>query len=266
MRDVLQALAAGEITIEEAHRRLNLYAIQQVGGIANLDTGRMTRTGKPEIVRCAGKPVEQAIELALPFLDEPGVVALSGATATHETALRAARPNTQIHFEPTAGVLIARDPEKSQPRPIGTTAIVTAGASDMPIALQTQLIAEMLGVETTVWSDIGISGLHRLFPALEAVVELDPDVVVVIAGQEGGLAPVVAGILDVPIIAVPTSTGTGYGGEGIGALSTMLQSCSLGLAVVNIDNGIAAGVMAATIVRRATRNRESPATYSPPAT
>ena len=254
MRDILQALANGEITTQEAQRRLNLHAIQEVGDLANLDLGRMARTGKPEIVRCAGKSVEQAVRLALPFLEEPGVVALSSASAYHEAAIHAARPDVVIRFEPAAGILIARNPDKPEPKRIGRTAIITAGTSDMPIALQTQLIAEMLGVETTLHSDVGISGLHRLFPVLQEVVETDPDVVVVIAGQEGGLAPVAAGLLDLPIIAVPTSTGTGYGGEGLGALSTMLQSCSLGLAVVNIDNGIAAGVMAATIARRANRS------------
>jgi len=253
VRDILQALAGGEITVDEAQHRLNLYAIGEVGDVANLDLGRMSRTGKPEIVRCAGKSVDQAVQLALPFLEEPGVVALSSASADHEAAIRAARPDALIRFEPSAGILIVRNPDKPEPERIGRTAIITAGTSDMPIALQTQLIAEMLGVETALHTDVGISGLHRLFPVLQEVVESDPDVVVVIAGQEGGLAPVAAGLLDLPIIAVPTSTGTGYGGEGVGALSTMLQSCSLGLAVVNIDNGIAAGVMAATIARRANR-------------
>lgn len=253
MRDILQALAGGEITVDEAQRRLNLYAIGEVGDVANLDLGRMSRTGKPEIVRCAGKSVDQAVRLALPFLEEPGIVALSSASEDHEAAIRAARPDALIRFEPSAGILIARNPDKPEPKRIGRAAIITAGTSDMPIALQTQLIAEMLGVETALHTDVGISGLHRLFPVLQKVVESDPDVVVVIAGQEGGLAPVAAGLLDLPIIAVPTSTGTGYGGEGVGALSTMLQSCSLGLAVVNIDNGIAAGVMAATIARSANR-------------
>ena len=255
MRDILQAVANGEVSIDEAQRRLNLHALHEVGAMANLDIGRITRSGKPEIVRCAGKSVEQAVALALPFLDATGVVALSHAAAEHDAALRVARPDALIRFEPEAGVLVARGPDAPEPPRIGRAAIVTAGTSDAPIAMQTKLIAEMLGVETTLHPDVGISGLHRLFPALEAIVESDPDVVVAIAGQEGGLAPVMAGLLDFPIIAVPTSTGTGYGGQGIAALSTMLQSCSLGLAVVNIDNGIAAAVMAATIIRRAARGR-----------
>ena len=111
MRDILQALANGEITTQEAQRRLNLHAIQEVGDLANLDLGRMVRTGKPEIVRCAGKSVEQAVELALPFLDEPGVVALSSATADHEAAIQAARPDAAMRFEPSAGILIARNPD-----------------------------------------------------------------------------------------------------------------------------------------------------------
>ncbi len=254
MRDILSGLAAGEITVDEAQSRLRLHAVREVGSTANLDVGRMARTGKPEIVRCAGKSVDQAIQLAMPLLDEPGVAALSGASSDHAAALQAARPDAHIRFEPSAGIIIARSAGHPEPERIGSAAIITAGTSDMPIALQTQLIAEMLGVDVTVYSDVGISGLHRLFPVLEAVIESDPAVVVVIAGQEGGLAPVVAGLLDLPVIAVPTSTGTGYGGEGLGALSTMLQSCSLGLAVVNIDNGIAAGVMASTIVRRAARH------------
>ena len=254
MRDILDSLAAGEISVEEAQRRLNLHAIAEVGAAANLDLGRLARTGKPEIVRCAGKSVQQAIDLSLPFLEEPGVVALSGAQPEHEAALREHRPDALIRFDEVAGVLIARHPEKAEPESIGSAAIITAGTSDQPIALQAKMIAEMLGADVTLHADVGISGLHRLFPVLQEVVEADPAVVVVIAGQEGGLAPVVAGLLELPIIAVPTSTGTGYGGEGLGALSTMLQSCSLGLAVVNIDNGIAAGVMAATIARRASRS------------
>ena len=93
MRDILQALAGGEITVDEAQRRLNLHVIREVGDFANLDLGRMARTGKPEIVRCAGKSVDQAVELALPFLEQPGVVALSSATADHEAAIHAARPD-----------------------------------------------------------------------------------------------------------------------------------------------------------------------------
>ena len=253
MRDILQALANGDVSVDEAQHRLNLYAVHEMEDMANLDIGRIARLGKPEIIRCAGKSVQQAIALALPFLNDHGVVALSGAEQAHADALLAERPDVDIRFEETARVLIARSPDAPVQARIGKAAIMTAGTSDLPVAMQTQLIAEMLGVETMLRADVGISGLHRLFPALRDIVESDPDVIVVIAGQEGGLAPVVAGLVDLPIIAVPTSTGTGFGGQGMAALSTMLQSCALGLAVVNIDNGIAAGVMAATIARRVSR-------------
>ena len=253
MRDILQSLADGLVSVDEAQRRLNIYAVHEMESVANLDIGRVARLGKPEIIRCAGKSVEQAISLALPFLNEQGVVALSGATQEHWDSLSAERADAGIRFEAAAGILIARSPDAPVPERIGKAAIMTAGTSDLPVAMQTQLIAEMLGVETMLRADIGISGLHRLFPALSDIIEWDPDAIVLIAGQEGGLAPVVAGLVDLPIIAVPTSTGTGFGGQGIAALSTMLQSCALGLAVVNIDNGIAAGVMAATIARRVQR-------------
>ena len=253
MRDILQALADGDVSVDEAQRRLNLYAVHEMEELANLDIGRVARLGKPEIIRCVGKSVQQAIALALPFLNDQGVVALSGAEQAHADALLAERPEVEIRLEEAAQVLIARSPGAPVPARIGKAAIMTAGTSDLPVAMQTQLIAEMLGVETMLRADIGISGLHRLFPALSDIVESDPDVIVVIAGQEGGLAPVVAGLVDLPVIAVPTSTGTGFGGQGMAALSTMLQSCALGLAVVNIDNGIAAGVMAATIARRVRR-------------
>jgi NCAIR mutase (PurE)-related protein len=141
-------------------------------------------------------------------------------------------------------------------------AIITAGTSDIPVARQAQIILEETGCRTHTFWDVGIAGLHRLLPVVEELARLDCDALVVVAGQEGGLAPVLAGLVDLPIIGVPTSTGSGFGGEGISALMTMLQSCSLGIAVVNIDNGIAAGAIASSIARRARRYASS---STPPA-
>ena len=134
--------------------------------------------------------------------------------------------------------------------------IVTAGTSDIPVARQAQIISEELGCTVHTFWDVGVAGLHRLFPVVREVVRLDCDVVIAAAGQEGALAPVLAGLLDLPIIGLPTSTGRGYGGEGVSALMSMLQACSQGIAVVNIDNGIAAGAVASAMARR--RGRAQP--------
>ncbi|MEM2961142.1 MAG: nickel pincer cofactor biosynthesis protein LarB, partial [Candidatus Bathyarchaeia archaeon] len=131
-----------------------------------------------------------------------------------------------------------------------------AGTSDIPIAEEAKLIAEEMGCEVFSIYDVGVAGIHRLFEPLKRMVIEDVDVIVVVAGREGALASVVAGLVDVPIIATPTSVGYGFGDKGLSALTAMLQSCSLGLAVVNIDNGIAAGSIAALIANRAAKFRK----------
>lgn len=253
MRDILQAIADGSLSIDEAEKKLKLHAVHELEGLANLDVSRSARVGRPEIVRCNGKSVAEAISLALPLLDAEGVVVLSDASSEHAQAFAHERPSATVQLEERAGLLVARGPEASIPASIGNVAIVTAGTSDIPIALQVQVIAGVLGADTHLYPDVGISGLHRVFPVVQEIIDADTEVIVVIAGQEGGLAPVLAGLVDIPIIAVPTSTGSGFGGQGLAALSTMLQSCALGMAVVNIDNGIAAGVIASAIARRVAR-------------
>lgn len=255
MRDVLQALATGKLTVEEAEQALKLYAISEIEGVARLDVGRGRRIGLPEIVRCRGKSANEAVALASAILDAADTVILSDAGSEHVRLLSQARPQATLRLEERAGLLVARRPSALPPPLAGSIAIVTAGTSDLPIALQVQVIAETLGARTRLYADAGIAGLHRIFPVVREIIERDDDVVVVIAGQEGALAPVLAGLVDLPIIGVPVSTGTGFGEKGIAALSTMLQSCSLGIAVVNIDNGIAAGAVAAAIARRAGRSK-----------
>jgi NCAIR mutase (PurE)-related protein len=152
-------------------------------------------------------------------------------------------------------LIVARKPGSVEKTRVGRVSIVTAGTSDVPIALQAKVIVETLGAHADLYPDVGISGLHRLFPVVKQILESDPDVIIAIAGQEGGLAPVLAGLVDTPIVGLPTSTGSGFGGEGLGALTTMLQACSMGIAVVNIDNGIAAGVVASSIARRSSRDQ-----------
>ncbi len=251
MRDILQSVADGSLSPKDAEQRLGLFAITQLEGIANLDAGRIRRLGRPEIIRCAGKPVEQAVEMAASLLETEDLVILSGATVDHLSAIRTRSPDGALDFDQQAGLIVWRKLGTQAQTLVGTVSVVTAGTSDIPVARQVQVIAETLGVSTALYPDVGVSGLHRLFPVVRAIAETQPDAVVVVAGQEAGLAPVLAGLIDIPIVGVPTSTGTGFGGQGVGALTTMLQACSLGIAVVNIDNGVAAGVIAASIARRA---------------
>jgi hypothetical protein len=131
-----------------------------------------------------------------------------------------------------------------------TIGIVAAGTSDIGVAEEARLVAEAMGCNSIVSYDVGIAGMHRLFPEIKEMVTKRAGAIVVVAGMEGALASVVASMVDVPVIGVPTSIGYGFGANGVAALASMLQSCTLGLAVVNIDNGVGAGAYAASIARK----------------
>jgi NCAIR mutase (PurE)-related protein len=138
----------------------------------------------------------------------------------------------------------------------GRIGILTAGTSDIPVAEEAKVIAQEMGCTTYVNYDVGVAGIHRLMEPVKQLIENDVDVVVVVAGREGALASVVSGLVDIPVIAVPTSNSYGFGAKGVSTLMAMLQSCSLGLAVVNIDGGVAAGAMATLIANRAAKYRK----------
>jgi NCAIR mutase (PurE)-related protein len=137
----------------------------------------------------------------------------------------------------------------------GKIGLLTAGTSDIPVAEEAKVISEEMGCEVFAAYDLGVAGIHRVLQPLKDLIMKDVDVVVVVAGREGALPSVVAGLVDVPVIAVPTSNSYGFGEKGVGTLMAMLQSCSLGLAVVNIDSGVAAGAMATLIANRAAKFR-----------
>ena len=137
----------------------------------------------------------------------------------------------------------------------GRIGILTAGTSDIPVAEEAKIVAQEMGCTVYSSYDVGVAGLHRLIEPLKQVISNDVDVVIVVAGREGALASVVSGLVDVPVIAVPTSNSYGFGEKGVSALMAMLQSCSLGLAVVNIDSGVAAGAVATLIANRAAKFR-----------
>jgi len=147
------------------------------------------------------------------------------------------------------------DPARPVPATGGRLGVVTAGSSDIPYAEEAMLVARHMGCRVSEVYDVGVAGLHRLFPPLRGLLDEGVDAIVVVAGMDGALPSVVAGLVNVPVIGLPTSTGYGAGGGGIAALLSMLQTCSPGLAVVNIDNGIGAGSMAALIANNAAQAR-----------
>ncbi|MCI0496717.1 MAG: nickel pincer cofactor biosynthesis protein LarB [Thermoplasmata archaeon] len=203
-----------------------------------LDLERELRTGVPEVILAEGKSVDEVVSLAIALHGATGLAIVTRAGP--ELAERLAR-ELPVKYHARARIAVACS--RSAPRePQGTIGILTGGTSDIPVAEEARVMAEALGCRTVVEHDVGVAGLHRLTDALERVGR-EADVLVVVAGREGALAPVVAGLSRQPVIGVPTSSGYGYGGGGEAALMTMLQSCSP-LLTVNVDAGVIAGMMA----------------------
>ena len=252
MRDILAKLARGEIGVEEAERALRLTAIAEVGEMARLDLFRDLRAGVPEVVLGEGKEPSVLVEIARSLLAERGKAIISRVSEEQVRALREAFEGRGIAIEvhEKARMVVLKREGLEAPRTGGKVGILAAGTADVPVAEEARVIAQEMGCEVLTAYDVGVAGLQRLFPALKRMLEADVDVIVVVAGREGALPSVVAGLVDVPVIGVPTSVGYGFGSGGVSALMAMLQSCSLGLTVVNIDAGVAAGAAAALIANR----------------
>jgi NCAIR mutase (PurE)-related protein len=268
LRRLLEGLSSGEVSVETALQRLRLLQVAQLGEFARPDVGRDLRKGVPEVIYAPGKsdPHLEAITrhhlaergLALVSRLEPAraeklrqalVGAASARSAADGDAVGAVADLT-FAYEESAGVLAASTPAYSPPEEQGCVGLLTAGTSDIPVAEEAAMVITHMGCRVERGYDVGVAGLHRLWEPLSRVVEGGADVLVVVAGMEGALPSVVAGLVDIVVIGVPTSTGYGLGGDGTAALYSMLQSCSPGLVTVNIDNGVGAGAAAALIARR----------------
>ena len=218
-------------------------------GFARLDTDRLGRTGDPEVVLASHKTPDQAVaslrELAAAH---PGRAVL--ATRGGEPVLTACRrelPDARIDDASQTVVL------GPLPEPHGTVVVVTAGTSDLPVAREAMVTAEVFGASAVLIADVGVAGLHRVLAEVDTLAAADA--IVAVAGTDGPLPGVIAGLVGTPVIAVPTSVGYGASLGGVAALLTMLNACAPGLTVVNIDNGFGAAVAAARIARRAGARR-----------
>lgn len=255
MREILDKLSRGEISVDEAERALKINVIEHVGSIARLDVGRPLRRGVPEIIFAEGKAIQDLIEICARMIERDGRAILSRTTMQQVEKLREAFGSNEIEKAPHAALVVIRRKPFKRPESGGRVGIITAGTVDIPVAEEAAMIAREMGCKTYLEVDAGVAGIHRLVEPLTNMMKCDVDSLVVVAGREGALPTVIGGLVDIPIIAVPTSSGYGYGGGGEAALMAMLQACSLGLAVVNIDSGVAAGVVAAQIANRVGRAR-----------
>ena len=258
LREVLEKLVKGQISMDEAEKLLRIFAIEEIGNLARIDVGREFRKGIPEVILAEGKRPEDLAEIALRMLNEKGRAIISRATKEQIHAIKdVVLGEAFLQVDDKVGLMVVKRRGFEVKRTDGKVGILTAGTSDIPVAEEARVIAEEMGCEVITAYDVGVAGIHRLFPPLKEMIVKDVDVVVVVAGREGALPSVVAGMVDVPIVAVPTSIGYGLGEKGVSALMAMLQACSLGLAVVNIDGGVAAGTIAALIANRVAKFKEN---------
>ena len=239
-RRTLEALRAGEITVDEALLALKEEPFLDLG-FAKVDLHRELRQGAPEVIYGAGKTAEQ-IEAIVRAMREAGVGTVLVTRLSPESAEVVGREHPlDYHAQARLGV-VGPMPE---PSGLGRIVVATGGTSDVPVAEEAALTAEALGNEVTRLYDVGVAGLHRTLAHLDEL--MAASVVVAVAGMEGALASVLGGLVDCPVIAVPTSVGYGASLGGVSALLAMLNSCASGVSVVNIDNGFGAGYLAGMI-------------------
>lgn len=249
LTDVLNQVEAGSLTASDALGMLTRHGQEDLG-FARVDTDRLRRRGLPEVIFCPGKTIDQVLKIMQSLLD-----AGQDVFATRITQEQAAAATTTfahaVHHEIARAITIdATD----RPTPIGHVVVACAGTSDLPVAEEASLTATRMGARVTSLNDVGVAGLHRVVSELGTL--RSARAIVVVAGMEGALPSVVGGLVDKPIIAVPTSVGYGTSLKGITALLAMLNSCVPGISVVNIDNGFGAGV-AAAMINRGTATTES---------
>jgi NCAIR mutase (PurE)-related protein len=253
MKEILERLLAGEFTVDDALRALEADRVIEVGDVGRLDPDRLKRKGVPEVIYAAGKDPQTTADLALRMLETSGVALVSRVGDEHDSALAAAADSAGATIEEFGSGRRLRT-GAAAPLPLRPgIGILAAGTSDVPVAEEARMVVETMGVHVFHAYDVGVSALHRLAQPVAVMTADSVDAIIVVAGMEGALPTVVGGLVAVPVIAVPTSTGYGAGGHGLAALLGMLQSCSPGVTVVNIDNGIGAGAAGALIALRATR-------------
>ncbi len=251
---ILKSLELGKISTSKAKKLLSLYSIKKIEDFAKFDVGRKIRRGVPEVIFAQNKHLADLKKIILAALSRSDCVMVSRISKDHYKQIVSFSKKNKIKIKVgknTTSILFFKKLASSG----GKVGVVTAGTSDVGVAEEARLMCEAMGCKCITSYDVGIAGLHRIFPIIKKLITEEVDVIIVVAGMEGALASVVSSLVDIPVIGVPSSVGYGYGAKGVAALASMLQSCTLGLSVVNIDNGIGAGAFAANIANRIATSR-----------
>ncbi|MXY37775.1 MAG: nickel pincer cofactor biosynthesis protein LarB [Cenarchaeum sp. SB0678_bin_8] len=245
--EILRSLELHKIDSAQARKMLSLYSIEKLENLVRLDVGRAHRRRVPEVILAESK---QLSDIKL-IIERHTLNSLMISRIKSDVIDEVISFSKSLGYDMDTGqncssILLWRKPLTPTS---GLVGILTAGTSDIPIAEEARLACKAMQCDTICEYDVGVAGLHRVFPALKEMIKAEADCIVVAAGMEGTLSTLVASLVDIPVIGVPVSVGYGYGSGGTAALSSMLQSCALGLTVVNIDGGVAAGAAAAKIAK-----------------
>ena len=243
-REILTRFKRNEITLEEAEHYFRKEPFEKMDDYAKLDLHREIRSGFPEVIFCSGKADEHFVRIFQKLYEQNGEVLGTRASRHQYELVKELLPG--VEYDEVSHIIKI---EKKEKKHTGKIAVGTAGTADIPVAEEAAQTAEYFGAHVDRIFDVGVSGIHRLFSSLDVIQEAN--CVVAVAGMEGALASVLGGLVDKPVIAVPTSVGYGASMHGLSALLTMINSCANGIAVVNIDNGYGAGYIATQINRLA---------------
>lgn len=247
-REILKKVRSGEYTIEEAEQYFRRQPYEEMG-YAKLDTHRQIRSGFAEVIFCSGKADEHLLQIFGRLYEQNQEVFGTRASQEQYEMIRKKYPQTK--YDPISKIIKIEETDKIKS---GKAVVCTAGTADIPVAEEAAQTAEYFGTAVERIYDVGVSGLHRLLSKLDTIQKAN--CVVAVAGMEGALASVIGGLVDKPVIAVPTSIGYGASMHGLSALLTMINSCANGIAVVNIDNGYGAGYLSAQINRLAENGKQ----------
>ena len=250
MKEILEKLVKGEISVKSAEKILKTKNIMELEDFAKIDTHRDLRTGFPEAIYAEGKDDDEIVKIIISCSTKGNIMVTRLNPERYDSIekdlLFLKDKGFKVNYHKKARILMVK---KEEVEKIGKIGIITAGTSDIPVAEEARIVAEESGCEVLHSYDVGVAGIHRLFSHVRRMLEKEVDVILVVAGMEGALPSVVAGLVDIPVVGVPTSIGYGVGSGGFAALNAMLQSCAPGIAVVNIDNGFGAAVFALTIIK-----------------